>query len=92
MKVWITKYALTRGILELDSETVEGFRVKGDSIYYFEQSGYPQGFHKGEWYENQQMAITKAEEMRQKKLASLKQQIEKLEKIVFEQPCIDGKV
>lgn len=84
MRVWITKYALTKGILEVDSETVKDFHVRGNSIYYREQTGYPQGFHDGEWYEDQQVAIAKAEEMRQKKLASLKQQIEKLEKIVFE--------
>lgn len=80
MKVWITKYALTQGILErsirsFDDETAED--ITGGHL----RAKY---YYKGEWHESKISAIAKAEEMRKKKISSLKKQIEKLEKIKFE--------
>lgn len=40
-------------------------------------------FHGNEWHKSRESAIAKAEEMRKKKIASLKKQIEKLEKMEF---------
>lgn len=78
MKVWITKYALTSGILEREAE------VCTDSTISVKGTGYcTVCFHGNEWHKSRESAIAKAEEMRKKKIASLKKQIEKLEKMEF---------
>lgn len=83
-KVFITKYALTQGIREeeaeisvfkyVSKEPEENARVRG------EWSGYPIG---KEAFYTLEEAVKKAEEMRKRKIASLKKQIEKLEKMEF---------
>lgn len=78
MKVWITKYALTSGILEKEAE------VCTDNMISVKDTGYyTVYFHGNEWHKSRESAIAKAEEMRKKKIASLKKQIEKLEKMEF---------
>ena len=81
MKVWITKYALTRGIIEADGKLTSSDFV---SILNQDLSLPTHWFYKGEWFSDKESAIHKAEEMRQKKIASLKKQIEKLERMRFE--------
>lgn len=79
MKVWITKYALTRGVfeMEVESQSEDGTAVYGKSLndcYHGEGR---------EWHRTKVSAIKKAEEMRQKKIESLKKQIKKLEQLKF---------
>lgn len=77
LKVWITKYALTEGILEKEVIVcIDGLVKEVDdySAYYFPT----------EYHIDKQSAIVKAEKMRANKIASLKMQIEKLENIKFE--------
>lgn len=81
MKVWITKYALTKGIIEADGELISSDSV---SILNRGLSLPTHWFYKGDWHSDKQSAIQKAEEMRQKKIASLKKQIKKLEEMRFE--------
>lgn len=78
-KVWITKYALTQGIIE---EEVE----KCDSNMIVVEKKYPEFYHgQGrEWHLDKESAIKKAEQMRQKKINSLKRRIDKLEKMKFD--------
>ena len=79
MKVWITKYALTKGIIEAEGEVVRDH----PNIFYANEivNGL---FGEGkEWHRTKESAIQKAEEMRQKKIASLKKQIKKLEEMRF---------
>lgn len=75
MKVWITKYALTRGIVEAEANAPSDRVVK-----------FPNGkiLYVGHSYADKKEAIQKADEMRVRKIASLKKQIEKLEKMKFE--------
>ena len=85
VRVWITKYALTKGILERD---VEDFCLNTDptgNIICINENGYRQYFHgKGnEWHDDKQSAIAKAEMMRKKKITKLEKQIEKLKNIKF---------
>lgn len=80
MKVWITRYALTDGIIEAEGEPygLEWVSASWDG-------GYRCGdFEQGEWFDTKERAIQKAEEMRQKKIESLKKQIKKLEEMRFE--------
>lgn len=79
-KVFITKYALTKGIIEKEAD-IHSFRdgskfayVRGEFIGY---KMIVDAFY------NYESAIQRAEEVRKKRIASLKRQIEKLEKLSF---------
>lgn len=82
-KIFVTKYALSTGIFSAEAEceggsdmaVIRGDRVKG----YFDQY-----LHKGDFYHDEESALRKAEEMRQKKIASLNKQLVKIEKLKFE--------
>lgn len=87
MKVWITKYALTDGIS--DGEIIAEHKIRENPIEY--KSRYlcrskdgDQCLDGGDFCFTYELAVQKAEEMRQKKIASLKKQIEKLERMRFE--------
>lgn len=78
MKVWITKYALTKGILEKEVEDC------GDGMVKDSESYLPSYYHGTDWHKDKKSAVAKAEEMRIKKISSLEKQIKKLEKMNFE--------
>ena len=82
MKVWITKYALTDGIIEAESDEKTQTKKKLFAFWNNDEFGgfYPQ---KEEVFFDKQSAIKKAEEMRQKKIESLKRQIKNLEEMRF---------
>ena len=86
MKVWITKYALTRGIEEITSDDVSRMLIakNGDLVMYGKSSMFPVSYTQDNYSLDKQSAIQKAEEMRQKKIESLKKQIENLEGMRFE--------
>lgn len=75
MKVWITKYALTRGLFQTEATDL------GDEMIETENQTY---FHKNEWAKSKDEAIIIAELKRRNKIASLKKQLNKLEKMRFE--------
>lgn len=81
MKVYISKYALTEGIQEMEASSCEA--VPG--MIETKINGYTSYFHKEgrDWHLTRESASTKAEKMRKVKLASLKEQIAKLEKLTF---------
>lgn len=80
MKVWITKYALTSGILEADDATVA---QAAPGMISVPSLGLHAHFHRDEWHTVRENAVLKAEQMRTSKLASLRKQIAKLESIQF---------
>lgn len=80
MKVWITKYALTDGIIEAEGEPY-GLEWVSAS---WDNGCLCNNFEQGEWFDTRERAILKAEEMRQKKIECLKNQIKKLEEMRFE--------
>lgn len=88
MKVWITKYALTDGIA--DGEVIAEHKIRENpietKIKYLCKNAVGDQFYlySDDFCYTYECAIEKAEEMRQKKIASLKKQIEKLERIRFE--------
>jgi hypothetical protein len=80
MKVYVTKYALTRGILEgegvIDEEN-KYVRVKNDrsaDLYYLGVNVFT----------SKEEAIAKGEELRLKEIENLKKRIKKLETLSFE--------
>lgn len=80
MKVWITKYALTDGIIEMECVQFGDISVREVG------NPFPTYYHGegGEWHRTKESAIKQAEAMRQKKIESLKKQIKKLEGTRFE--------
>lgn len=82
MKVYITKYALTRGILEIEAERCTHI----DSNMISEIGAkYPTCYHgEGkEWHLHKNGASEYANVMRQNKIKNLQKQIDKLQKLKF---------
>lgn len=84
VKVWITKYALTYGIEEKEAERCTD--INNDMVTIINKDTMNEFYHgEGkEWHLSKESAINKAEEMRNKKIGSLKKQIAKLENMKFE--------
>jgi hypothetical protein len=82
MKVWISKYALTQGIYERDveqsKETPTMVTCQGKSFF----TEYYHGEGK-DWHLTRAGAVKKANEMREKAIASAEKKIAKLKKMVF---------
>ena len=74
---YVTRYALSVGILEVEAR----FRIGSDLIVTNEK--YPQYLHKGDWFLTKKEAIIDAEKRREKKLKSLENQIQKLKKLKY---------
>lgn len=85
-KVFITKYALTWGIIEKETQIKiykSPIEEAIERVYVEEWPGYP-GYTIGrEAFYTLEEALKEAEEMRKKKIASLRKQIKKLEKMEF---------
>lgn len=79
-KVFITKYALTKGIIE--AKNVEITDAYPDVIRDT-TSGFTVYYHKGEWYPDMIQARFKADQMRKKKIENLRKQIKKLDEMLF---------
>jgi hypothetical protein len=81
-KVFITKYALTTGIQELEMDVTindENFSKK----CYGKFDGILIGYFNDDFHLTKEEALKDAEKRRQKKIELLKRQIAKLEKLSF---------
>lgn len=85
VKFFVTKYALTKGILML--EIVAGdYPYKGMVCGVLAGSGFGTSYFHGEgneWHQTLGCAVHRAENMRKAKLISMRKQIAKLEKLDF---------
>jgi methyl coenzyme M reductase beta subunit len=82
IKAWITKHALTQGIYSVKAEVC--LDISDKMISTMESGGVMQQcFHKPDWHESWLAAVVRAEDMRKKKIASIKKQIKKLEDLKF---------
>lgn len=83
-KIWVTKYALTKGVFsadaELSSEYLQMAVVEGDIRLGTCRSCY----HGSDWHLTRSCALEQAERMRARKLESLRKQIAKLEALKFD--------
>jgi len=81
MKAFITKYALTDGILEFEGE------IAGDGMFRYRRSAeHYEEFAHGEgkdWHITRESAVSRALEMRIAKLKSLDKQISRISAIKF---------
>ena len=80
MKAFITKYALTKGILERE---VNACNIPNTKEVVRDATNFFIYYHAGEWYKTWVAAAAKAEDMRQKKIISLQNQIRKLDYLEF---------
>ncbi len=80
-KAWISKYALTTGIFEVEVE--DCFSIDPNMVAARTPDYPTQNFHKGDWHRTRDEAAAKAEQIRTKKIASLQSQIKKLEGMKF---------
>ena len=87
MRCFVTKYALTRGILQVEVELC--LDVDPDGGMVADHSEYHTCYHKPDWHRTRVSAVARAEQMRLAKLASLRKQITKLEAMSFEEKA-DG--
>lgn len=79
MRVWITKYALTDGILEADAfEETAGMVVDRSTMHaqFYHGEGR-------EWHRTLKGAQAQAEKMRLNKIKSLKKSLDKFEALRF---------
>jgi len=82
--VYVTKYALSEGIICSDV-----IRDYGRGMLALRQQGLPSGssiYTQKDWAPTATAALARAEEIRVAKIASLKKQIAKLEKLTFAIP------
>lgn len=80
-KVFITKYALTSGIREIEADIHKStFNNQND---YVRDGSFSFHYIGKDAFTEKSEALKKAEDMRKKKIASLRKQIEKLEKLSF---------
>lgn len=90
MKAWITTFLFSSGIIEAEyvSEQIvtDNLSHKVVDIKYelYDRFGYRYLLSREDFEFDYLLAIKKAEEMRQKKIESLKKQIKKLEEMRFE--------
>ena len=80
MKAWITKYALTSGIWMVDGKVCHDI---SDTMLEYRKSECTQYAHGKDWHRTPAAAIARAEEMRKKKISSLRKSIAKLESLEF---------
>lgn len=83
MKVFITKYALTEGIIEKDVVSISDTGMITCSTRPGALGEYYHGEGR-EWHKTHAAAVTKAEQMRQKKIASHQKAIAKLKNLTFQ--------
>lgn len=79
--VWVTKYALTRGIAEC--EVVDAPDWTHIVWVLWPNEPYATSTTTTERHPTREAALARAEEMRAAKIASLKRQIERLESLEF---------
>lgn len=76
--VWITKYALTSGIIEIEARVCNNDMIEYGELHleYVHGEGT-------QWHRSHETAIFRAEEMKIKKIKSLQKNIKKLEDMTF---------
>jgi hypothetical protein len=85
---WITKYALTEGILKM--KVRDCFDISADMVVKVDGQGYEQAFHDKDWHRSHEEAIARAKDMQAAKLKSIDKQRKRIAALTFE-PKEEGK-
>ena len=78
-KIYVTRYALTTGIQEFSE--IEKETIHPTMVIVKDARGATQYFHGKDWHRDRASAVWEAEQMRVRKIASLKKKIDFLEKL-----------
>lgn len=84
MTAFITKYALTQGILEVEANPILDKRMVCCGVSFALPGFCTQDVFAKDWHETKPASIARAEEMRVAKIASIKKLLAKLEKMKFQ--------
>lgn len=76
MKVYITKYALTSGVVEMEVKL-----ASGDPTMVTGFESFLDCFHKPDWHETKEEANARVQVMLDAKIKSVKKQLAKLENL-----------
>ena len=79
MTLYITKYALTRGILEVEGNLYES---KPECAAWYMVGKYTASVYKPDWHTDKRDAIARASQMLKMKRSSLVRQMEKLNRLM----------
>ena len=79
IKVFITKYALTDGIVEKDAELCDDNKM----IKVKEKGCFVTYFHGEDWHRTRESAVKRAEIMRDRAIKSAEKKIAKLKNLQF---------
>lgn len=82
MKAFITKYALTQGIYEIEAEICHS--INPDMISNINRQNNCYHGEGKDWHRTKESAIERANAMRATKIKNLQKQISKLEKLEFQ--------
>ena len=77
MKIWISKYALTEGLIEKEGDDMGDSIMKVGSMQYLHGEGR-------EWHRTRESAAARAEVMRKAKIVSVRKQLARLEAMRFD--------
>ena len=85
MKYWVTRYALSGGIIEVDGELSDCCNTM---LCYMKSGKYSKGSnyqcaHGKDFHDSRDKAVCRAIEMKKAKIASLKKQIKRVEALEF---------
>ena len=88
MKIYITKYALTEGILTGSDAVIDGTMASVYTLHdpkgrVMNKIGTQAYFHGQDWHKTRTDAITRAEDMKQKKIRSLERNLRKIQELTF---------
>lgn len=91
MIFYITKYALTQGIIEIDTDTLDSYNINKCRLYVTDKTNSKTSYNTKEWYAVKSFALEDAERRRARKIESIQKQIEKLEKQIEELETLEFK-
>lgn len=77
-KIYITRYALTEGIVERDAKVDES-----KNMATFIENGYTRYFHREDFYLSFDEAYNRVMDMKDRKIKSIKKQLSKLRELSF---------
>ena len=78
---WITKYALTSGILKKRVE--DCFDISDAMVQVISRSSPKEYYHGRDWHRTENEAIERANEMKRKKISSLEKQLKAIKALDF---------
>jgi uncharacterized protein (UPF0254 family) len=86
MKVWVTKYLFTDGIIEMSAHKTHSPRMV--EVPATKSAVFTMYIHKPDWHASLEEAVVYAEQKREKKLSSMKRQMQKITNMNFSIPKI----